>query len=238
MFTYTSGRYLYNEKLRLAERHVEFNIEALKGVVTRSVNCQSVVAIQKLAEGGFNRVLLLTMNDGLEVIVKIPYSIAEPRRLATESEVATMDFLRSKGIPVPRVYTWSSTADNEVGTEYIVMEKAAGQPLQERWFNLTAKEQTRLVTSYAKIEQKLFSFPFSSHGNIYYKEALPQNLQAALYATSAEDRDGDAHRFCIGPIADYMFWRGRRAQLEINRGPCEFLVLFVMHTYIVRRRLL
>lgn len=53
--------------------------------------------MRKLAEGGFNRVLLLTMDDGLEVIVKIPYSIAVPKKLSTESEVATLDFCAQKG---------------------------------------------------------------------------------------------------------------------------------------------
>ncbi|KKZ65758.1 hypothetical protein EMCG_08433 [[Emmonsia] crescens] len=222
LFSYTSGRYLYNEKLRLAERYVPFNIEALKKVTAHSVNREKVIQIKKLAEGGFNRVLLLTMDDGMEVVVKIPYSIAVPKSLATESEVATLDFLRRKGIPVPRVYAWSSQAEaeeNEVGTEYIIMEKAAGSPLKDRWFNLTDKEQIRLVTSYAEIERKLFSFPFGSYGSIHYKDSLPRNLQADLYAAGAEDKNGDARRFCIGPAADYMFWRGKRAQLEINRGP-------------------
>lgn len=221
LFSYTSGRYLYNEQLRLAERHVEFNIEALRRVTAQSVGRDTVVHMRKLAEGGFNRVLLLTMNDGFEVIVKIPYSIAVPKQLTTESEVATLDFLRSNGIPVPRVYAWSSQAGNEVGCEYIIMEKATGKPLEHRWFNLTAKEQIRLVTSYAEIERKLFAFPFGSYGSIYYKYTLPQNLQGSLYASGTKDDDGDSQRFCIGPIADYMFWRGKRSQLEINRGPCK-----------------
>lgn len=164
------------------------------------------------------------MDDGLEVIVKIPYSIAEPKHLATESEVATLDFLRSKGIPVPRVYAWSSQAENEVGCEYIVMEKATGKPLEERWFCLTAKEQVRLVTSYVGIERRRFSLSFGAYGSIYYRSSLPPNLQADIYTAEAEDKDRDAHRFCIGPTSDYMFWRGKRAQLKINRGPCESLL--------------
>ncbi|KAK2813972.1 hypothetical protein FQN50_000376 [Emmonsiellopsis sp. PD_5] len=219
LFSYTSGRYLYNEKLRLAERYIQFNIEALKRIAAQSVSRERVVHLRKLAEGGFNRVLSLTMEDGLEVIVKIPFSIAEPKRLATESEVATLDFLRSKGVPVPRVYAWSSQAKNEVGSEYIIMEKAVGNPLKDRWFGLTEKEQIRLVTSYAEIERTLFSLPFSSYGSLYYKDSLPQNLQADLYAAGVEDKDNDADRFCIGPVADYMFWRGNRAQFYFNRGP-------------------
>ena len=231
LFSYTSGRYLYNEKLRQAERYVEFNIEALKEAVAKSVCRDRVIHMKKLAEGGFNRVLLLTMDDGLEVIVKIPFSIAVPKKLTTESEVATLDFLRSKGIPVPRVYAWSSHAENHVGCEYIIMEKAAGKPLKDNWFDLTAKEQIRLVTTYVDIERKLFSFPFSSYGSLYYKDSLPQNLQTPLYADGVEDMDGDSNRFCIGPTVDYMFWRGKRAELDMNRGPCELVLCSVTRSF-------
>lgn len=60
-FSYTSGRYLYNENLRFAERYVGFNVEALETIAARSVGRKKVTDIRKLAEGGFNRVFLLTM---------------------------------------------------------------------------------------------------------------------------------------------------------------------------------
>ncbi|KFY58387.1 hypothetical protein V497_04855 [Pseudogymnoascus sp. VKM F-4516 (FW-969)] len=128
MFSYTSGRYVYNEKKRLAERNVEFDIEALKLIAAESVGRQKVSRMKKLAEGGFNRVFLLIMGDGFEAIVKIPYHITVPKYFTTESEAATLDFLQSKGVPVPRVYAWSSKSDDAVGTEYIIMEKAPGNP--------------------------------------------------------------------------------------------------------------
>lgn len=162
LFAYTSGRYLYNEKLRLAERHVPFDVVALKNIAANSVGRRHVTHMKKFAEGGFNRVFLLTMNDGFEVIVKIPYSLTVPKRFTTESEVATLDFLYSKGLPVPRVYAWSSGTDNVVGAEYIIMEKAQGHPLESRWFSLTPKERVRLVTSYVEIKRKMFSLPLVS----------------------------------------------------------------------------
>ncbi|KAM5464266.1 hypothetical protein MauCBS54593_007085 [Microsporum audouinii] len=224
LFAYTSGRYLYNEEIRLAERYIEFDVDALKRIAAKAVDRNSATSIRKLAEGGFNRVFLLTMNDGFEVIVKIPYLLAVPPKLTTESEVATLDFLRENGIPVPKVYAWSSDKDNEVGTEYIIMEKATGKPLTDCWFDLTPKEMLKLVTSYVDIEKKLFSFPFGAHGSLYYKDALPRNLQASLYASG---QSGGDSRFCIGPITDYMFWRGRRAAFDLDRGPwgdhCQYL---------------
>ncbi|KDB20263.1 hypothetical protein H109_07782, partial [Trichophyton interdigitale MR816] len=63
-----------------------------------------VINLTKLGEGGFNRVLAATLENGLQVVVKIPYPLSVPRRYATASEVATLAFLRLKGIPVPKVY--------------------------------------------------------------------------------------------------------------------------------------
>jgi len=220
LFTYTSGRYLYNEKLRLAERHVHFDVPALKDIAADCVRRRSVTRMEKLAEGGFSRVFLLTMDDGFEVIAKLPYSLTVPKHFTTESEVATLDFLSSKGVPVPRVYAWSSEGGNAVGSEYVIMEKAPGQPLESRWFSLTQKERVRLVTSFVEIERKMFSFALGSYGSLYYKGRLPSHLQADLYGPEMFDDSGDASRFCIGPATDYMFWRGKRAQLDLNRGPC------------------
>lgn len=217
LFSYTSGRYLYNEKRRLSERSVKFNVQALKDIASRSLERGAVATFRKLAEGGFNRVFLLTFEDGFEIIAKIPYSISVPERLATASEVATMDFLRSKGLPVPQVYAWSADSRNPVGVEYIIMEKAPGKPLEDHWFHLTRKERVHLMDSYIKLERKLFDLGLNAYGSIYYKETLPAKLQLDLLA----ERKDDTNRFCIGPTTDYMFWLGRRSHLDRYQGPCQ-----------------
>ncbi|ODH52131.1 hypothetical protein GX48_01685 [Paracoccidioides brasiliensis] len=55
----------------------------LNKIAVQSANREKVAHVRKLAEGGFYRVLL-TMDDVVEVIVKIPYSITVPKQLATE----------------------------------------------------------------------------------------------------------------------------------------------------------
>lgn len=52
------------------------------------------VSISKLAEGGFNRVFRLIMDDGSVAIARIPNPNAGPPFKTTASEVATMDFVR------------------------------------------------------------------------------------------------------------------------------------------------
>ena len=53
--------------------------------------------MEKRAEGGFKRVFLLTMDDGFEVIAKLPYPLTVPKSLTTESEVAKLDFFVFQG---------------------------------------------------------------------------------------------------------------------------------------------
>ncbi|EPS27139.1 hypothetical protein PDE_02082 [Penicillium oxalicum 114-2] len=143
LFTYSSGRFLYNEVARLREQHVRFDVAALETAIAKHVGHGKVKQLVKLSEGGFNRVLLATMEDGFKAIVKIPYKISVSKTYATASEVATLTFLRSKGIPVPEVYGWSSVNENGVGTEYVIMEHASEGSADTRWFD-TTKYQKKL----------------------------------------------------------------------------------------------
>jgi hypothetical protein len=43
-------------------------------------------------EGGFNRVFILYLDNGERVVARVPFRIAGPRRLITNSEVATMTY--------------------------------------------------------------------------------------------------------------------------------------------------
>lgn len=209
----------------MKERYVEFDPVALLREAENHIDPSHGHAthLTKLAEGGFNRVFLLRMDDGFEAIVKIPYRITGPQHYATANEAATLHYLRSKGIPVPEVYGYSSSDSNPVGTEYIVMEKASGIGLESRWLSMSKRERHKLASSFVEIEKKLFDVPFGSIGSIYFKKDVPSELQAALYSTDTE-RSPESEALCIGPTADYTFWHGKRAGLNLNRGPCRFLV--------------
>ena len=101
----------------------------MKAVAANSVGAEECIRMIKLPEGLFNRVFLMSLNNGEDVIARIPTSVAGPAHWNTASEVATMKLMDALGIPVPKVLTWSSRGDNQVGTEYIIMEKAKGIPL-------------------------------------------------------------------------------------------------------------
>lgn len=93
LFRYTSGRWLWGEEQQLRARYVEFNVAELKRIAAESIGAKSCVSMVKLAEGGYNKVFKLVMDNGSVAIARIPCPNAGPAFNTTASEVATMDFV-------------------------------------------------------------------------------------------------------------------------------------------------
>lgn len=207
----------FNEDKRLRERYVEFNPTELRRVAAQVMGRESCSRIEKIAEGGFNKILLLGTDDGREVIARIPTPIAGPPHYTTASEVATIDFLRNVlEIPVPRILSYSVSSENPVGAEYIIMERVQGESLASRWLSLSTEEVKHIMTQIAEIEQKIFSFEFPGYGSLYYNHDIKDECQLAL----------EVGNFCIGPVAMRQFWHGERGKMNLDRGPCACFLLF------------
>ncbi|KAF2007627.1 hypothetical protein P154DRAFT_383617, partial [Amniculicola lignicola CBS 123094] len=95
-YNYTSGRWLYNERLRLSERRRRFDIHELCQAVANSVgrSTDDITTFAKIAEGGSYRIFEATFQDRMNVIVRLPYPSTVPREYGIVSEVATMEYLR------------------------------------------------------------------------------------------------------------------------------------------------
>ena len=218
----------FNEKERMAERYVRFNVPQLMRIAATAVGRDRCITITKVTEGGFNKVFLLTMDDGYEVIARIPTPIAGPAHYTTASEVATMDFLRTRlDIPVPEVFAWASRVDgdNPVGAEYIIIEKMQGESLASRWSSLSKKELAEVIKQIVDIERRLFSAHFPKHGSLYYKADLEEEVREN---TSNEQNGVNilSDQFGIGPIANRSFWTDERGQMTLDRGPCSFPCIY------------
>lgn len=65
---------------------------------------------------------LITLVNGVELVARVARRFMP--RLKTESEVATMAYLRERtDVPVPVVYHYDSNPFNRLGGEYILMSK-------------------------------------------------------------------------------------------------------------------
>ena len=222
--------YRYNESLRLSERSLVFSPEELKRVAAASVHQSGneVGSFRKLAEGGFNRVFEITMKDGTQVLARLPYPSTVPKRLAVASEVATIDLIRSHGIPVPKVLDYSANAENPVGAEYIIMEKVQGNPIGTSWYTLSEKERLKVLMGLVKLEAKLFSIDLPASGGLYYSHDLPPEMERVSLGTSTvSDTTAKRGEICIGPAISLKWWYGERSLLHnISRGPCKFYTFF------------
>ncbi|PWY83649.1 hypothetical protein BO94DRAFT_547313 [Aspergillus sclerotioniger CBS 115572] len=120
LFAYSSQRWLWNEAQQLRNRYVAFDLHALIQVAEEAVgNTTPCINISKLPEGNFNKAFLVTLQDGREVIVKIPNPNAGPSHYTTASEVATMQYARENlQLPVPKVLPYCSRAEqSKLGTD-------------------------------------------------------------------------------------------------------------------------
>jgi len=90
---YTSARWLWKENEQLQRRRVSFNVTELAKVAAKATGANSCVTLTKLPEGNFNKVFLMVMEDGKEVVAKLPNPNAGRPHLTTASEVATMDYV-------------------------------------------------------------------------------------------------------------------------------------------------
>lgn len=93
LFNFTRGRFVCHEEYELAQRHVRFNVEELAHIAAESIDAESCVRVEKYPEGLYNKAMLLTMNDGTQVVARVPNPNAGRKHSTTASEVATMEFV-------------------------------------------------------------------------------------------------------------------------------------------------
>jgi hypothetical protein len=90
---FTSGRWLWGEHAQLKDRYVTFDMPKLIRLAASAIGSESCVEVVKIFEGQFNKVFLLAMDDGREVIAKLPNRNAGRPHFTTASKVATMNFV-------------------------------------------------------------------------------------------------------------------------------------------------
>ncbi|PLN86072.1 phosphotransferase family protein [Aspergillus taichungensis] len=221
-FSYTSGRWVWNERQQLQERYREFDILEIQKIAIESSSSGSCVRMEKVGEGSYNKSFKLTMGNGKTVVARIPNPNAGPTFLTTASEVATMDFLRTiLCLPVPKVLAWNSAVDstNRVGAEYIIMEYAPGKNLADVWTDMDLECKVQTMEDIVAIQHKFLSLKFSEYGCLFYKENAPPGSHPAIVE--------GGNRFSIGPIVDAASWSKERGDMEIDRGPWASAVDYI-----------
>ena len=163
------------------------------------------VELCRLDEGSFNKVYTIDTSDKKtgrlqSYVFRIPLPIYPYYKI--ECDVATTEFTRHfTTIPVPIIYAYDSSLDNELGLEWMLMQKVVGAPLADSWLDLKNEDHVRLVKQIAGWQDELIQFEASKIGGLYMRRT----------ETDLE--------FFIGLSVSNVFYMDRRILYQVNRGP-------------------
>jgi hypothetical protein len=193
----------------MERRYIKFDMNELARIAAQMVGSNRCVSVVKYPDGMYSKAFLLTMEDGKQVVAKVPNLNAGLAHFTTASEVATMDFvsllLPSSSnflffwlwlpklarevckTPSPKVFASSSKAsENSVGAEYIVMEKIEGVPLSAHWTSMPLDKKTAIVKTLASYQRAWMSYTFKQYGSLYYANASPLHRDSQNFHTKTK----------------------------------------------------
>lgn len=123
-------------------------------------------------------------------------------------------------IPVPKVLDWSDN-DISIGTEYIIMEHAAGVQLHDKWPLMSPHQHMLCVKNVGIITSEMAKLSFLMYGSLYFADAP---IEPSLKSDFVEG-------FCVGPHWGPQYWDCNAGEMRYyerkppNRGPCKLHIL-------------
>jgi hypothetical protein len=112
---------------------------------------------------------------------------------------------------VPKVLDYNTQAStNDVGAEYIIMEKCQGIELGRLWDDLSGKQKIDIVRQLARFSAQLSKARFPYYGSLYYAKDIPE-----IKGTKIDDT------FSVGPTTSRTWFDDKRGEVDVYRGPCK-----------------
>lgn len=131
--------------------------------------------------GSYNIVHVMEVGT-TKLVIRVPATgwgagMTKAAANALESQVATMRLIRRKTqMPVPEVYTFDTTNNNEISSPFICMSFIPGETVLHVWLDDSLEETSRdnlrlnILTSIAKRMAQLSSLTFDRIGSIMEEE--------------------------------------------------------------------
>jgi hypothetical protein len=240
--TYTSGRWLHHDKLERDSRFISFDFDILcRRILELCPGALSIVTCD-IKEGGFNRVFIFTTDNAKRVVAKLPFTPAGPPRLITNSEVATIKYCefgltRSRvewpltillilvqahtTIPIPQILDWSDDVLNVIGSEYIIMEHAAGVQLHQKWQVMSGEQKISCIDAIYRKVKEAVDMKVPAYGTLCFVDAPIESASKLPLNQS----------ICIGPHCGARYWNCNVGEpryyhnVNPNHGPCKYFLI-------------
>lgn len=230
-----------DEGYQTSRRYAAFNVDELCKITSLHSIQSPVSSIDKL-EGGFNKALMMRMENGEWRMEKrwssrypfrnqYLYTVRRNQRRPSSITVRVqgppkacpmlkLSVRSHTSIPVPNVLAWNSDPSNAVEAEYLILEKVAGKQLNEVWDEMTGRQRFQLVTRLAHFDAELSQIHFPAYGSLYHRSAATENRIALSLNIDP------ANEYCVGPVARPITGTSiNRNGAEPNNlsGPCMSL---------------
>ncbi|KAH8705861.1 hypothetical protein BGW36DRAFT_354252 [Talaromyces proteolyticus] len=196
--------------------------------------------------GSSNILFEIEFSDKVCWLLKVPSNgypggFSEHSAKELRAEVLTMRLIkRETTVPIPEVFEFNNSCDNEVCCPFILMEYIKGKALQHVWFDQTVdveileKRRRRALSDVAKAMIQLDKFTFSQGGMILFDEddkvdgvgpIRTVDLQSTMNRQQ-EDGDSDGGSsdnsdivYDVGPMVDMKSWF--TSELEKRQRPSD-----------------
>lgn len=149
---------------------------------------------------------------------------SEIRHWILRSEAATMTYLeRYTSIPTPRIFDWAceSDAGNELGVDYILMEKLDGKPLE--WQTATPEQREKVMHQIVDMLLEIERHPFKKVGSLVLSAADPTTVDVEGVANQSTFQlgKGPLGPFSSPPEASRAFLESYLAMIASGELDCS-----------------
>ena len=233
------------------EREQESRVPNGSQHIVESIPCK--VCLKPLF-GSFNILYKVEFADGVRWLVKIPADGYRGRwdqwdAEGITSEALTMQLVRSKTtIPVPEVFSYRSTIENELNCPFILMEFIEGISLHEFWFDTSfpleeiERRRIQALGGVASVILQLNQFRFHEGGSIVFQQGGDPKIGPVQYEDqqamldrpqNREDEDETPIFFSAGPFQNQKEFftcqldRRHVPEDKFSRGFHKLLQLFI-----------
>jgi hypothetical protein len=140
------------------------------------------VTIEQPLFGSFHVLFPIKFQDNTRWLLKVPACGSKTQfdhaaSAALRSEALTLRLIRQKtSIPVPIVYDFDASVDNDLGVPFILMSFIPGQSLYDSWFDRSIPQtelysrRTRTLQDLAQAMVQLHQFSFTHGGSPSFNE--------------------------------------------------------------------
>ncbi|KAI3072245.1 hypothetical protein CBS147353_6154 [Aspergillus niger] len=137
---------------------------------------------QRPASGSFNWAIFILFEDGVQWVFRSPHQrTSMPLDLGVKllaSEAATLRYLKAHSdIPVPEVYDYCASSDNETKVPFMLMSQAPGWPLSKVWVtagsplpDLDPSRKARVLTQLGGTTWKLSQLRLDRIGSLFEED--------------------------------------------------------------------